>query len=102
MQIENDIEKHLKKQITKIGALCYKFTSPGTRGVPDRIVIYKGETFFIEMKRPGGKLRKDQQKIAKQFEQQGVRVFVLDTKISVDHFVIKLQVGELNREVPIT
>ena len=102
MQIENDIEKHLKKQITKIGGLCYKFTSPGTRGVPDRIVIYKGETFFIEMKRPGGKLRKDQQKIAKQIEQQGVKVFVLDTKMSVDHFVLKMKVGDLKNEMPIT
>lgn len=97
MQIEKDIEKHLKKQITKIGGLCYKFTSPGTRGVPDRIVIYKGETFFIEMKRPGGKLRKDQQKIAKQIEQQGVKVFVLDTKMSVDHFVLKMKVGDLKK-----
>lgn len=102
MQIENDIEKHLKKQITKIGGLCYKFTSPGTRGVPDRIVIYKGETFFIEMKRPGGNLRKDQQKIAKQIEQQGVKVFVLDTKMSVDHFVLKMKVGDLKNEMPIT
>lgn len=102
MQIENDIEKHLKKQITKIGGLCYKFTSPGTRGVPDRIVIYKGETFFIEMKRPGGKLRKDQQKIAKQIEQQGVKVFVLDTKMRVDHFVLKMKVGDLKNEMSIT
>lgn len=102
MQIEKDIETYLKKQITKIGGLCYKFTSPGTRGVPDRIVIYKGETFFIEMKRPGGKLRKDQQKIAKQIEQQGVKVFVLDTKMSVDHFVLKMKVGDLKNEMPIT
>lgn len=102
MQIENDIEKYLKKQITKIGGLCYKFTSPGTRGVPDRIIVYKGKTFFIEMKRPGGKLRKDQQKIAKQIEQQGVKVFVLDTKMSVDHFVLKLRVGDLKNEMPIT
>lgn len=102
MQTEKDIEKYLKKQITKIGALCYKFTSPGTRGVPDRIVIYKGETVFIEMKRPGGTLRKDQQKMVKTFNQQGVKIFVLDTKMSVDHFVIKLKVGDLKNEMSIT
>lgn len=95
MNIENDIEKHLKKQITKIGGLCFKFVSPGTRGVPDRIILYKGETCFVELKRPGGKVRKDQQKMAQTFQKQQIPIYVLDTKIAVDHFVLKLKVGDL-------
>ncbi len=47
MQIENDIEKYLVRQIKRIGALCYKFTSPGTRGVPDRIILYQGNVFSL-------------------------------------------------------
>lgn len=70
MQIENDIEKYLVRQIKSIGALCYKFTSPGTRGVPDRIILYRGNVFFIELKRPGGKPRKDQLKIMGKFKEQ--------------------------------
>lgn len=99
--IENDIEKYLKKQVTKIGGLCYKWTSPGTRGVPDRIILYKGQTYLVELKRPGGSLRKDQRKVKASINQQGIDVYILDTKISVDHFVLKLQVGDLKREMPI-
>lgn len=100
--IENDIEKYLKKQVIKIGGLCYKWVSPGTRGVPDRIVIHKGHTYFVELKRPGEDRRKNQRKMAEIFSRQGVKIYVLDTKINVDHFVLKLQVGDLKHEMPIT
>ena len=99
---ENDIEKHLKKQIRKINGLCFKFVSPGTRAVPDRIVIFKCETYFIELKRPGEKPRKDQLKMARNFEEQGVKVYILDSKLSVDHFILKMQVGDLKHEMSIT
>ncbi|MDV6239876.1 VRR-NUC domain-containing protein, partial [Trueperella bernardiae] len=36
---EHAIEQHLKKAVEAIGGLCWKFTSPGTAGVPDRICI---------------------------------------------------------------
>jgi hypothetical protein len=34
---EKVIENYLCEEAKKIGGLCYKFTSPGRRGVPDRI-----------------------------------------------------------------
>ncbi|HES6068343.1 TPA: VRR-NUC domain-containing protein, partial [Streptococcus pyogenes] len=36
MRTEKDIENYLKK---KTKGLCLKFASPGTIGVPDRIVV---------------------------------------------------------------
>lgn len=86
MQIENDIEKYLVRQIKSIGALCYKFTSPGTRGVPDRIIVYRGNVFFAELKRPGGKPRKDQLKVMEKFNDQTMPIFVIDSKEKVDKF----------------
>ena len=80
MQNENDIEKYLVRQIKSIGALCYKFTSPGTRGVPDRIIVYRGNVFFAELKRPGGKPRKDQLKVMEKFNDQMMPIFVIDSK----------------------
>lgn len=93
MQIENDIEKYLVRQVKLIGALCYKFTSPGTRGVPDRIILYQGNVFFIELKRPGGKPRKDQLKIMEKFKEQLIPVFVIDSKQGVDTLIYAMQSG---------
>lgn len=88
--IENDIETYFTRQVKKRGALCYKFTSPGNRAVPDRIVLFSGRTFFIELKRPGGKPRKDQLKKFKDFSKQNIHVYVIDTKDGVDQFIKKM------------
>ncbi len=53
-QLENDLEKTLKRFVTQKGGVCLKFVSPGTRGVPDRMVIWPtGRVDFIELKRQG-------------------------------------------------
>lgn len=93
MQIENDIEKYLVSQVKNTGALCYKFTSPGVRGVPDRIVLHRGNVFFVEVKRPGGKPRKDQLKIIEKFNDQLIPVFVIDTKEKVDTLIYAMKKG---------
>ena len=91
--IENDIEKYLVRRIKSIGALCYKFTSPGTRGVPDRIILYQGDVFFAELKRPGGKPRKDQLKIMEKFNDQMIPIFIIDTKEKADKFATIVSKG---------
>lgn len=89
MKLEKDVEKYFREQVKKHGGLALKFTSPGTRGVPDRIVLYKGETIFVELKRPGGKLRADQIKTLGVFSRQLIPIYIIDTKEKVDHFVTK-------------
>lgn len=60
---ESVIERHLRLQVEKHGGLCWKFTSPGMVGVPDRIVIPKdGQMFFVETKAPGGVLSSKQKR----------------------------------------
>ncbi|CAC9041432.1 VRR-NUC domain-containing protein [Staphylococcus aureus] len=47
---ESTLEKYLVKEITKLNGLCLKWVAPGTRGVPDRIIIMpEGKTYFVEM-----------------------------------------------------
>ena len=36
---EQDIERNLTRQVKQLGGLCLKFVSPGTAGVPDRLII---------------------------------------------------------------
>lgn len=51
---ERDIERHLANRCKELGALCYKWVSPGRVGVPDRIVVFpNGQVVFIELKAPG-------------------------------------------------
>ena len=87
MIIENDVEKYLIKKCEKMGALCWKWTSPGRRGVPDRIVFCLGKTYLTELKRPGEKPRLDQKVIHDKLKKVGIPVHVLDSKDEVDKFL---------------
>ncbi len=53
MAAESDLEKKVRDWALKNNILCYKFTSPGRSGVPDRMFIKNGKVVFLEMKAPG-------------------------------------------------
>ena len=60
--VRKTIERHLVNGVKKLGGLCYKFTSPSTQGVPDRIIITtQGRIIFAELKTDKGMLSKIQQ-----------------------------------------
>lgn len=62
----------------KRGYLTFKFTSPNNKGVPDRIFIRDGKTFFIEFKAPGKVPSMLQNYIISLMELHGADVFVVD------------------------
>ena len=52
--LEKDIENALVRKVKKLGGMCEKFTSPGRRSVPDRIVtLPNGKIVFVEVKNTG-------------------------------------------------
>jgi predicted transcriptional regulator len=54
--LEKDVEATLVRRVKALGGLCEKFTSPGRRSVPDRLITMPdGQIIFVEVKRPGGK-----------------------------------------------
>lgn len=53
---EKDVEKYLIDRVKEINGKTYKFTSPTSAGVPDRIVICSRGVFFVEVKTPNGRL----------------------------------------------
>ena len=76
---EKKIEKMLVKAVKAEGGICPKFVSPGTDGMPDRIVLLpEGRIGFVEVKAPGKKPRLLQEKRHKELRALGFLVFVLD------------------------
>lgn len=55
-QCEKDIEKKFAKWCVAYDILFWKFTSPGRKGVPDRLLLdSRGKAVFLEFKRRGQK-----------------------------------------------
>lgn len=78
---ESTIERHLVKQVKAAGGTAYKFTSPGRRGVPDRLVLLPGgQAVFVECKAPGEHPRPDQMREHNRLRALGFDVVVLDSK----------------------
>lgn len=93
---ERRVEKYLVDRITNLGGLPWKFTSPGTAGVPDRIVIMNGLICFVELKRPkGGRVSDMQQWRINQLKKQGMKAYVIKNKDQVDHLVESMMRGVL-------
>ena len=85
--LEKDIEKYFRHKLIDQGCLVFKFVSPGSVGVPDRIVISKtGKVYFVELKRPGGKVRKLQILCMQKLRKHNVWAVVISAKAEVDDF----------------
>lgn len=79
MTLEKDVEQTLVRRVKALGGLCEKFTSPGRRSVPDRIVTMPGgRIIFVELKRPGQKPTEAQSKDHERRRAMGCDVRVID------------------------
>lgn len=75
---ESQIERHLVDGVKRLGGLCYKFVSPGTLGVPDRVIITAtGRIIFIELKTETGRLAKIQRYTIGEMQKRGADVRVV-------------------------
>ena len=76
---EKSIEAKLVDAVKAAGGVCWKFTSPGTAGIPDRIVLLpSGRIAFVEVKASGEKLRPLQRLRIRTLRRLGFKAFVLD------------------------
>ena len=76
---ERTIERKFVQAVRAAGGICPKLTSPGTDGMPDRMVLLPGGHIgFVEVKSPGKKSRPLQLARHQQLTQLGFRVYVLD------------------------
>lgn len=88
---EGRLERRFRQEVKKRGGRALKFTSPGMRGVPDRIVLLPGaKTIFVELKAPGEKREPIQLKRAQELWALGYRVYCLDSNAAIDRFVAEV------------
>lgn len=94
---ESEIERRLVQQVRKHGGLCYKFTSPGNPGVPDRIIITPdGRTVYVELKTEVGHLATIQQWQIAEMRKRGADVRVAKGLPEVLRLVSELFGGASN------
>lgn len=86
--LEGRIEKTLRRKVKERGGECLKFVSPGTSGVPDRIIFLPGGVIRLaETKAPGRKPRAVQSAVHRRLAELGVQVAVIDSLEAVRSFV---------------
>ena len=86
--MEKEIERHFVRSVQSIGGRAYKFTSPGRRGVADRIAcLPDGQTWFVELKTKGGRLSELQKLFEMDMMLLRQNYACLWTKEQVDGFV---------------
>jgi len=95
MKNPNPLEKEIEKQVVSYArgksVLCYKFTSPAQRHVPDRIFFFGGRAFLIEFKRKGEKPTPAQSIEHNKLRAHGAVVHVVDS-VEAGRRVVDLEV----------
>ena len=92
---EKEIEHKLVMAAKRRGGLAPKFTSPGTNGMPDRIVLLPGGRMgFVELKAPGKKPRLLQELRMRQLRRMGFLVAVVDNVAQIDYVLHRIGGGD--------
>lgn len=86
---ESQVEERITSRAKEHKGTAYKFTSPGRRSVPDRLIVCacippELRPLFIEAKRPGAKATPQQEREHKKLRDRGATVFVADDYDIVD------------------
>lgn len=76
--VEIDIQSACVGHARGLGAYARKFSSPANRSVPDYVITLRGETWYVEFKRPGGKPTEAQAKEHELIRAAGGIVWVID------------------------
>ena len=85
---ESVVENYLVKRMKAIGGKALKVNSLSMNGLPDRLCIFPdGQAIWIELKAPGKKPTKLQQKAIKWLRSMGQRAYVIDSRPRVDAMI---------------
>lgn len=87
---ESEVERYFRWAVMQRGGITYKFKSPTRGGVSDRIACMpNGETWFVELKQPNGRLSELQKLFAGQMQRLKQNYACLWSKEMVDEWVAR-------------
>ena len=93
---EKHIEAKFVRKVKAAGGICPKLVSPGTDGMPDRMVLFPGgHIAFVEVKAPGRQPGPLQGKRHRQLEDLGFTVYVLDSMGQIPGIIEEVKDGQL-------
>jgi|TARA_R110000868_G_scaffold346157_1_gene607184 hypothetical protein len=88
---EKIVENHFVWAVERIGGKTWKFTSPGRKGVADRIAcLPDGATWFVELKTKGGRLSELQKMFMSDMALLKQNYACLWTKEQVDEWIKRI------------
>ena len=92
---ESQIERRLVEGVKRLSGMCLKFVSPGTLGVPDRIIITaKGRVIFVELKTETGRLTKIQRYVIGEMQKRGADARVVKGIDEVKELLAEIEGGD--------
>ena len=74
--LEKNIQTKIKIKLEKEGWFVVKLIRTSVNGIPDLVCFRNGETMFIEVKRPNGKLSEIQKLRINELKKQNINVKV--------------------------
>ena len=90
--LERQVEQALIREVRKHGGIAPKLTSPGTAGMPDRIVILPGgHICFVELKAPGQQPRPIQLRQMARLTNLGCMVRTIDHPNQIQELIEEIQ-----------
>lgn len=84
------VEAEFVKAVSLSGGKAFKFTSEMNRGVPDRLVVYPGQVWFVEIKREGGKLTPLQIEFKRFIKARKLNHFTVMGKQGINEFLMEV------------
>ncbi len=94
---EKQIEEKLVRAVKLRDGMCPKLVSPGTDGMPDRMVLLPGARIaFVEVKVPGQKPRPLQKRRHSQLRTLGFPVYILDDPEQIPGIIEEVIEGGLH------
>jgi len=85
------VERDFVTAVKKSGGKAYKFTSEMNRGVSDRIVVFSGQVWFVEIKRENTDLTPLQKKFKQYIESLGLNHFTVYGLPGISQFFKELE-----------
>lgn len=82
---EKTVDRWFVKAVAIAGAFTAKMHPISNAGIPDRVLHYKGRTYYVEMKTTGKRCSDIQIVMHQELHKRGIEVFVLDTIIKDIH-----------------